>query len=131
MPVFPRRPVALPDHPSFDTPPRRRAPFEPAAIATAVLSPADLVSLRTAALQDVAQAMTPAKVNQRVLGFFNGHRRLHIGQLPPDVLADLPWLTTIIAYSHHPEVAYGLAVVVGEAVVIGPYRVQPFELEKL
>jgi hypothetical protein len=131
MPSFQQRSVGLPDHHSFYTPPRRRAPFEPAVVVAAVLSPAELVGLRTAALQDVAQAMTPAKVNQHVLGFFNGHRQLHVAELPPDVLADLPWLTTIIAYSHHPEVAYGLNVVPGEPVVVGPYRIRPFQLEKL
>jgi len=131
MPSFPLRPVSLPDPHSFYTPPRRRAPFAPAALVAAVLSPAELVGLRSAALQDVAQAMTPAKVNQRVLGFFNGHRQLHVAELPPDVLADLPWLTTIIAYSHHPEVAYGLELVAGEPVAVGPYRVRPFQLEKL
>jgi hypothetical protein len=131
LPPIPPRPVSQPDSHSFYTPPRRRAPFEPAAVQAAVLSPAELVGLRSAALQDVARAMTPAKVNQRVLGFFNGHRRLHVAEMPPDVLADLPWLTTIIAYSHHPEVAYGLEVVPGEAVVIGPYRIRPFQFEKL
>jgi hypothetical protein len=131
MPSFQQRSVDLPDHHSFYTPPRRRAPFEPAAIVAAVLSPAELVGLRTAALRDVAQAMTPAKVNERVLDFFNGHRQLPVAELPPNVLADLPWLTTIIAYSHHPEVAYGLTVVPGEPVMVGPYRIQPFQLEKL
>jgi hypothetical protein len=131
MPSFPQHLVSLADYRSFYTPPRRRAPFEPAAIEAAVLSPAELVGLRSAALRDVALAMTPAKVNQRVLGFFNGHRRLHVADLPPVVLNDLAWLTTIIAYSHHPEVSYGLEVVPGEAVAAGPYRVRPFQLEKL
>ncbi len=37
MPPFPPRPVSLPDSHSFSTPPRRRAPFEPAAVQAAVL----------------------------------------------------------------------------------------------
>jgi hypothetical protein len=131
MPGFQLQPVELADRHSFYTPPRRRAPFAPAAIEAGVLSPGELASLRSAALRDVNQALTPAKVNRQVLGLFNGHRKLHLAELPPAVLADLHWLTTIIAYSHHPEVAYGLEVVPGEPVAIGPYRVRPFQLEKL
>ena len=131
MPGFQQQPVELPDLHSYYTPPRRRAPFMPATITPGVLSPGELASLRSAALRDVTQALTPAKVNRQVLGLFNGHRQLHLSALPPAMRADLQWLTTIIAYSHHPEVAYGLEVVPGEPVEIGPYRVQPFQLEKL
>ncbi|MCC6189135.1 MAG: hypothetical protein IT318_08865 [Anaerolineales bacterium] len=131
MPAFQHQPVTLPDSHSFYTLPRRRAPFAPAMIDAGVLLPADLAALRSAALDDVNQALTPAKVNRQVLGFFNGHRRLHVTELPARVRDNLHWLTTIIAYSHHPEVTYGLEVVPGEPVAIGPYRVRPFALEKL
>jgi len=66
-----------------------------------------------------------------VLGFFNGHKTLHVTEIPADVRQDLHWLTTIVAYAHHPEVSYGLEVVEGEPVDMGTYRVIPFELVKL
>jgi hypothetical protein len=103
MPAFQRQPVELPDRHSFYTPPRRRAPFAPAMIDAGVLSPADLAALRSAVLDDVSQALTPAKVNRQVLGFFNGHRKLHVTELPAMVRDDLHWLTTIIAYSYMPR----------------------------
>ena len=52
-------------------------------------------------------------------------------EIPADVRQDLHWLTTIVAYAHHPEVSYGLEVVEGEPVDMGTYRVVPFELLKL
>ena len=82
-------------------------------------------------MKDVTQAFSPEKVNRKVIGFFNGHKKLHITEIPADVLTDLHWLTTIVAYAHHPEVAYGLEVVDGEPVEMGGYRVAPFELYKL
>jgi len=66
-----------------------------------------------------------------VLGFFNGHKRLHLIEIPIETRGDLHWLTTIIAYAHHPEVSYGIEIVKGEAVHIGLYRVVPFDLVKL
>ncbi len=124
-------PIREPDRNSFFTPPRRRAPFIPAAIAGPALYPGDLAALRLAALHDVTQALTPDRVNRTVMGFFNGHRTLHVDELPPDVLNDLHRFTTIIAYSHHPDVEYGIEIVPGDPVTIGPYRIVPFQLSKL
>lgn len=131
MPHPQHQPVRAPDLHSFYTPPQRRAPFVPVAVVSPALTPHELASLRLATLQDVIQALTPDKVNRSVLGFFNGHRVLHVTELPSEVTADLHWLTTIIAYGHHPEVAYGVEVVDGDPVEIGPYRVVPFQLAKL
>ncbi|MEW5939773.1 MAG: Wadjet anti-phage system protein JetA family protein [Chloroflexota bacterium] len=122
-------PVKIPDAHSFFTPPQKRAPFVPNSILSPVLAPADLVTLRADTMRDVTQAFSPDKVNRKVLGFFNGHKRLSVNEIP--VSDDLHWLTTIIAYAHHPEVSYGLEVVEGEAVQVGQYKVMPFELVKL
>ena len=130
-PGLQHHPVREPDRNSFFTLPKRRAPFVTGAIASPALSLSDLTALRLATLQDVTQALTPDQVNRTVLGFFNGHRSLHVAELPPDVLHDLHWFTTIIAYSYHPEVKYGIEVVSGDPVPIGPYRVVPFQLAKL
>ena len=124
-------PVRAPDAHSFYTPPQRRGPFAPNIIILPTLHPDELASLRSITMLDVTQAFSPDKVNRKVMGFFNGHKKLHVSELPPDMLDDLHWLTTIIAYAHHPEVAYGLEVVSGSPVQIGPYRVAPFELAKL
>lgn len=124
-------PVRLPDLNSFYTPPTRRAPFAPAALVAPVLHPGELAALRAAILQDVTQALTPEKVNRYVLGFFNGHRALHVNELPAEAVSDLHRLTTIIAYANHPEVQYGLEMVEGDPVPIGPYRVAPFQLARL
>ncbi len=131
LPGLAYTPVRAPDRNSYYTPPQRRAPFVSQAVSVAALLPGELAALRAATLNDVTQAPTPARVNRYVLGFFNGHRRLHVAELPPAVLDDLHWLTTIIAYSHHPEVGYGLETADGEPVAVGPYRVVPFELVKL
>jgi hypothetical protein len=125
------RPVDAPDLHSFYTPPRRRAPFAPAVIVSPALLPGELAALRSATLQDVTQALTPDKINRYVLGFFNGHRALHVTDLPAEVTGDLHRLTTIIAYADHPEVKYGIELADGEPVEIGPYRVVPFRLAKL
>lgn len=122
--------VDAPDLRSFYTPPRRRAPFAPAAIASPALLPGELAALRSATLQDVTQALTPDKINRYVLGFFNGHRALHVTELPAEVTGDLYRLITIIAYADHPEVKYGIELVDGDPVEIGPYRVVPFQLAK-
>ena len=124
-------PVRSPDARSFYTPPQRRAPFTPDDIILPTLHPDDLLVLHAATMQDVTQAFSPDKVNRKVIGFFNGRKRLHIIEIPTDVRDDLHWLTTIIAYAHHPEVSYGLEVVAGEAVAVGGYRVAPFELIRL
>jgi hypothetical protein len=130
-PGLQQTPVRAPDAHSFYTPPQRRAPFMPDTVILPTLNPDELVSLRAVTLQDVTQAISPDKVNRKVLAFFNGHKKLHVRELPLDVLDDLHWLTTIVAYAHHPEVSYGLEVVSGEPVQVGPYRVVPFELARL
>jgi hypothetical protein len=130
-PGLQQHPIREPDSNSFFTPPTRRAPFAPAVVAASTLSLGEFAALRIAMLQDVTQALTPDKINRYVLGFFNGHRSIHVADLPPDVLNDLHWLTTIIAYGHHPEVEYGIEVAEGDPVAIGPYRVVPFQLSKL
>lgn len=124
-------PVAIPDSHSFYTPPQRRAPFTPDTIVVPVLSPDDLLNLRAATMQDVTQAFSPDKVNRKVIGFFNGHKRLPLAEIPTDVRHDLHWLTTIIAYAHHPDVAYGLERTDGEPVVVGEYQIAPFDLIRL
>jgi hypothetical protein len=124
-------PVDLPDLHSYYTPPQRRAPFMPDSVILHTLQPEDIVSLRALTLKDVTQAFSPEKVNRKVIGFFNGHKRLHITEVPEEVCNDLHWLTTIIAYAHHPEVAYGLEMVEGEPVEMGEYKIAPFELYKL
>jgi hypothetical protein len=123
-------PVRLPDTHSYYTPPMRRAPFNPDDVDLPILNPDELLSLRAVVMQDVTQAFSPEKVNRKVQGFFNGHHRLNVTELPPDLLDDLHWLTTIIAYAHHPEVSYGLVAADGEPVRVGPYRVAPFDLVK-
>ena len=126
-----QHPVDLPDLHSYYTPPQRRAPFMPDTVIVPTLNPADMASLRNLTMKDVTQAFSPEKVNRKVLGFFNGHKKLHITEIPTDVSGDLHWLTTILAYAHHPEVAYGLEVTDGEPVDMGAYRIAPFELYKL
>ena len=124
-------PVNIPDNHSLYTPPQRRAPFTPDSIIVPILSPDDFLTLRAATMQDVTQAFSPEKVNRKVIGFFNGHKRMPIAEIPSEVRHDMHWLTTIIAYAHHPEVAYGLEPVAGEPVVVGEYRIMPFDLIRL
>jgi len=131
MPGPQLQPVRAPDQNSFYTPPQRREPFTTAVVIAPALTPNEFAALRSATLRDVAQALTPDKVNRYVLGFFNGHRSIHVNDLPPDLLDDLQRLTTIIAYSHHPEVKYGVVVVDGEPIEIGPYVIAPFQLERM
>lgn len=126
-----QHPVDLPDLHSYYTPPQRRAPFMPDTVILPTLSPEDLLALQTLTMQDVTQAFSPDRVNRKVIGFFNGHKKLHVTEIPADVCSDLHWLTTIVAYAHHPEVAYGLEVVGGEPVDMGQYRIIPFELYKV
>jgi hypothetical protein len=122
-------PVKIPDTHGFYTPPQKRAPFIPTNILSPILAPSDLALLRADTMRDVMQAFSPDKVNRKVLGFFNGHKRLPVNEIP--VLDDLHWLTTIIAYAHHPDVSYGLEVTNEEPVQIGNYRVVSFDLVKL
>jgi hypothetical protein len=95
------------------------------------LHPDDLFALHAATMQDVTQAFSPDKVNRKVLGFFNGHKRLPLIEIPIEIRGDLHWLTTIIAYAHHPEVSYGLEVVTGEPVRVGDFKVASFDLIRL
>lgn len=124
-------PVKIPDAHSFYTPPQRRAPFVPNNILSPILAPSDLALLRADTLRDVAQAFSPDKVNRKVLGMFGKSQRLPVTQIPADARDDLHWLTTIIAYAHHPDVEYGLEIVEGDAVYLGGYRIVPFALVKL
>jgi len=124
-------PVRVPDNHSFYTPPQRRSPFTPDSIIVPVLQPDDLLTLRAVTMQDVTQAFSPDKVNRKVIGFFNGHKRLPLAEIPSNVRHDLHWLTTIIAYAHHPEVTYGLEPAEGEPVIVGEYCISPFDLIRL
>lgn len=133
MPAFPAAPVLQPDPNSFYTPPQRRAPFTPQAVVLPILDPATARTLRAATLQDLGLVITPAKIQAFVGQFFNGHRTLHIGDLPSEAFArdeDLPWLVYTIAYGNHPEVNYNLEPLEGEPVTLGPVRVKPFQLVK-
>ena len=124
-------PVRSPDARSFYTPPQRRAPFTPDDILLPILHPDDFLALRAITMQDVTQAFSPDKVNRRVTGFFNGHKRLSIVEIPADIRNDLHWLTTIIAYAYHPEVSYGLEVVDGDPVRVGQFKIALFDLIRL
>jgi len=129
-PGLQRHPVRHPDLRSYYSPPVQREPFTPAKVIRPVLQPSEMVALQAATLQDVTQALTPAKVNRTVLSFFNGHPNLHISELPPTVIDDMEWLISIIAYAHHPEVDYGVENTDGEPVDNGSYRVASFQLVK-
>lgn len=130
-PAIRQHPIDLPDLHSYYTPPQRRAPFTPDTIIVPILHPEDLASLRALTMKDVTQAFSPDKVNRKVLGFFNGHKKMCITELPREISTDLHWLTTIVAYAHHPEVSYGLEITDGEPIDMGTYRIVPFELVKL
>ena len=93
-----------------------------------VLHPDDWASLNKATMRDVFQALSPQKVDRKILAFFNGNDKLHVSQLPAEVTDDLHWFTTILAYAHHPEVSYGIEMAGGALVDMGAYRVEPFEL---
>ncbi len=133
MPAFQATPVYQPDTNSFYTLPQRRAPFTPQPVISPILDPAAAQALRAATLQELDQVITPAKIQGFVNQFFNGHRSLHVRDLPPDAFAeeaDLPWLIYTIAYGNHPEVNYSLEPLPGEPVSLGLVRVKPFQLIK-
>ena len=133
MPPFQAPWIRQPDANSLYTLPRRRAPFAPAPVLSLMLDPADVRALRAVTLQELGQAITPAKIRRFVAGFFNGHRAIHIRDLPPTAFAkaeDLPWLIYTIAYGNHPEVDYELEPLPGEPVALGMVRVRPFRLVK-
>ena len=133
MPNFQTAPIEQPDADSFYTLPRRRAPFTPQPVISPVLDPAVARSLRAATLQDLGLTITPAKIQSFVNQFFNGHRTLHVSELPPEAFdkeEDLPWLIYTIAYGNHPQVNYGLEPLPGEPVRLGVVQVKPFQLVK-
>jgi hypothetical protein len=120
-----------PDRKSFYTPPRRRAPFMPEPVVVPLLDPGDADALRALTLQEISQTITPDKVNGYVTGLFNGHRRLHVCDLPTDLFDDLPRFIYVVAYGNHPDTEYGVEPLLGEPVQAGTYRVKPFELVKI
>jgi hypothetical protein len=98
-----------------------------------VPDPSDLRALRAVTLQELGLAITPAKIQHFVGRFFNGHRAIHVRDLPPQVFErqeDLPWLIYTIAYGNHPEVNYDIEPLPGEMVDLGLVRVGPFQLVK-
>jgi maltose-binding protein MalE len=82
-------------------------------------------------LHEIGLAITPDKVNRYVKAMFNGHRVLHVSDLPAGLLDDLPWLIYTIAYGNHPDVDYGVDPLPGDPVAVGSYRIMPFQLVKL
>ncbi|MBN1660610.1 MAG: hypothetical protein JXA93_19590 [Anaerolineae bacterium] len=130
MPSLQAPGVHAPDVNSFYTPPRRRAPFVPEPVVMPLLDPDDADTLRALTLEEISQAMTPGKVDGYVQSLFNGHRRIHVRDLPRDLLDDLPWLIHVIAYGNHPDTRYGVEPLAGEPVRIGVCKVRPFELVK-
>ena len=133
MPVFQSPRVRHPDRDSLYTLPRRRAPFAPAPVIRPLLDPAEVMNLRAATLQEMGQAITPARIQRFVGQFFNGHRAIHIASLPADAFdgeEGLSWLIYTIAYGNHPEVNYELEPLPGEPVALGLVRVKPFRLVK-
>lgn len=133
MPAFQASPVPQPDANSLYTLPQRRTPFTPQPVISPVLDPAVAQVLRRATLRNLEQIITPTKIQGFVNQFFNGHKTLHVNELPPDAFAkeeDLPWLIYTIAYGNHPEVNYSLEPVAGEPVILGLVRVKPFQLIK-
>jgi hypothetical protein len=133
MPTFQAPWIRQPDADSLYTLPRCRVPFAPVPVVSPVLDPADVRALRAITLQELGLAITPAKIQRFVGQFFNGHRTLHVGDLPSDAFEkeeDLPWLVYTIAYGNHPEVNYGIEPLPGEPVKLGLVRVKPFQLVK-
>jgi hypothetical protein len=132
-PTFQSMPLRQPDSHSLYTPPRRQSLFEPAPVAIMHLDPQELRAIYATTLEMLGQTITPAKIQQFVGQFFNGHRTLHINELPPDTFAsleDLPWLIYTIAYGNHPEVRYDVEPLTGPPVNLGLVTVNPFQLVK-
>ena len=119
-----------PDINSFYTPPRRRAPFTPDPVVMPLLDPEDADLLRALTLEEISRAFTPDKVDGYVQGLFNGHRRIHVRDLPAELFDDLSWLIYVVAYGNHPDTGYGLEPLPGEPLRMKACRVQPFELVK-
>lgn len=117
-----------PDANSFYTPPQRRAPFVPEPVIMPLLDPGDADALRALTLQEISQTITPDKVNSYVKSLFNGHRALHVSELPADLFKDLPWFIYVVAYGSHPDTEYDIEPLPGEPVKAGLYHVKPFQL---
>lgn len=130
MPTLQAPSLRQPDVNSFYTPPRRRAPFVPEPIVMPLLDPNDANTLRALTLQEISQTITPDKVNGYVKALFNGHRVLHVSELPLDLFDDLPWFIYVVAYGNHPDTEYDIEPLPGEPVLAGPYHVKPFQLIK-
>jgi hypothetical protein len=130
MPTLQAPSLHQPDANSLYTPPRQRAPFVPQPVIMPLLDPSDADTLRALTLREISQTITPDKVNSYVKALFNGHRVLHVSELPADLLDDLPWFIYVVAYGNHPDVEYGIEPLPGEPVAAGRYRVKPFQLVK-
>jgi hypothetical protein len=128
MPSLQAPSLRQPDANSFYTPPRQRAPFVPQPVIMPLLDPDDADTLRALTLREISQTITPDKVNGYVKALFNGHRVLHVSDLPTDLFDDLPWFIYVVAYGNHPDVEYDIEPLPGEPVAAGPYRVKPFQL---
>jgi hypothetical protein len=108
-------------------------PFAPEPIVVPFLDPSDMRALRMATLHQLGLAITPAKVERFVAQFFNGHKRLHVRDLPAEAFEEeegLSWLIYTIAYGNHSEVNYNIEPLAGEPVELGMVRVKPFQLVK-
>ena len=130
MPTLQTPGLHTPDVNSFYTPPRRRAPFAPDPVVMPLLDPDDADLLRALTLDEISQVITPDRVDGYVQGLFNGHRRIHVQDLPTELFDDLPWLIYVVAYGNHPDTRYGLEPLPGEPLHLGACRVRPFELVK-
>ncbi len=132
-PTFQSMPLRQPDSHSLYTPPRRQPLFDPAPVAIMRLDPQEIRALYANTLEMLGQTITPTRIQQFVGQFFNGHRTLHINELPPDTFAsleDLPWLIYTIAYGNHPAVRYDVELLSGPPVNLGMVTVNPFQLVK-
>jgi septal ring-binding cell division protein DamX len=81
-------------------------------------------------LQEISQTITPDKVNGYVKALFNGHRVLHLSELPTNLFDDLPWFIYVVAYGNHPDTEYEVEPLPGKPVKAGLYWVKPFQLVK-
>jgi hypothetical protein len=86
--------------------------------------------LRALTLQEISQTLTPEKINGYVMDLFNGHRQLHVRDLPVELFDDLPWFIHIVAYGNHPDTEYHIEPLPGKPIPAGPYHVRPFQLVK-
>jgi hypothetical protein len=130
MPTLQAQPVRQPDANSFYTLPQRQASLKAQPVLTPILDAADEMSLRELTLREIGLAITPDKVDRYVKTMLNGHRVLHVQDLPAALLDDLPWLIYTIAYGNHPDVDYGVEPLPGDPIAVGAYRVMPFQLVK-